>query len=55
MKYLEYTTTKEPSIARQNILFAVTMGMITPAAAARMMRELDKVPRFRLKLRSHRP
>jgi hypothetical protein len=48
MSYLQ-----SPNISRQNILFAVAMGLISPKMAEKMMRKLDKVPKFQLRI--HRP
>jgi hypothetical protein len=50
MNYLAYTTSKAPTIARQNVLFAVIMELVTPREAVRLMKRIEKMPRFTLRL-----
>lgn len=50
MNYLAYTTSKAPTIDRQNVLFAVIMELVTPREAVRLMKRIEKMPRFRLRL-----
>jgi hypothetical protein len=44
-----YSTTNS-TLARQNILFAVVVGMITPREAERMMKRIDKLPKYKVQL-----
>lgn len=50
MNYLAYTTSKAPTIARQNVLFGVIAGLITPQKAERLMKQIDKTRRFKVRL-----
>ena len=48
MNYPAYTTTNAPNLARQNLLFAVIVGLVTPREAQRMMKQIDRMPKFKV-------
>jgi hypothetical protein len=50
MNYLAYTTSRAPTIARQDTLYAVIVGLISPREAIRRMKRIEKMPRFTLRL-----